>query len=384
MKLGVILGHTKSSQGAVAYNGQTEYVWNGKVCDEIVIAAGKYPSLEVKIEKRDSGGVSGAAKRLKAWGAEMCLELHFNSFTSAAYGCECLVLAGDVTSTIHADLLTDALQKKYGFKERNVTRILPPSYDGDGVLEIKSGGRGYGNLKAAKDAGIKVAILLEPTFLNKKTSESEKIINDQKGYAEMIVKHFANFSGLVGGDTPITGNKATLEELVIALKNHIFHTDLQLIKPYLLAQFLLESGRGTSSLFTDYYNAGGMKFREDAMMLPGTVFATNYSAHDGKDKYAAFGSFNNFLDYYEAFISRSPYVGFEEAAERGGELYLQHIHACGYATDKDYVSKVLGLLQEAKDLLGMQYDPPKEEYSFTDMMNDISVAIKKYLSQKST
>ena len=107
MKLGIVIGHTKRSQGAVAFDGQTEYVWNGKVAEQILISAKKYSGIEVFVERRDVGGLRGAFERLKKLGVQSTIELHFNSFSKAAFGCECLALAGDIESITDADLVTD-------------------------------------------------------------------------------------------------------------------------------------------------------------------------------------------------------------------------------------------------------------------------------------
>lgn len=358
MKLGVIVGHTKKAQGAVAFNGQSEYVWNSKVAEYMqFIAKSKYRNFEVFVEFRDIGGVTGAAQRLAAKGVTHCIELHFNAFTKAAYGCEVLVLADDTLSTTHADLLTDALNKKYAFKERGVSKILGPSFDGDGILVTKSGMNGFGNLVAVKNAGIKVRLLIEPTFMNIKTIESEKIINDQMGYADLIIYHFATYEKIQPLENYADLTKeAELSGLIDALRNYKFESNpiLATIKPYLLAQFLLETGRGNSELFRRHYNAGGMKFRFDALPKDKTsnVKSIHYNAHDGKDTYAGFDNYVGFLEYYANFIKRSPYIGFEAQAKKGGPAYIEHLKKSGYATDPNYVSKVLSLVEEAQELLG--------------------------------
>ncbi len=196
MKLAVIVGHTQKAPGAKSYKGIHEYEWNGKVAQEMKKYASELKAqgghdIEVEVYTRDAGGVSLAAKEAKAWGAEACIELHFNAAEKMAYGCECLVLDGDIESAKHADLLTDKLSKEYGFKERRVTKRLPSSFEGDGVYETVSGNNGHGNLNAVKAAGIPIRLLIEPAFLNTANTEAVKIHDDQVGYARLMVNHFA-------------------------------------------------------------------------------------------------------------------------------------------------------------------------------------------------
>lgn len=349
MKLAIIIGHTKKAQGATSYKGVSEYVWNGKVAQEMKAYAKTLPNIDVEVYTRDAAGVSGAAKLAKAWGADICMELHFNAFSKAAYGCEILVLKGDVESAKHADLLTDLLAKHYGFKERKVTQILQNEFDGDGVYETVSGNAGHGNLASVKAQGIPVRLLIEPCFMNTKNSESEKIHDDQIGYARLLVNYFAG----VRETAPTPGpSLANWSGLVGALKTYNFEK-LNINKDVILCQFILESGRGTSELFTRYYNAAGMKWRDDAAVSGAAPI--NYNASDGADKYAGFNSYVAFLHYYEKFIQRAPYKGYEDKI---GMDYIKHIKNSGYAEDPNYVSKIESLLPEARLLLG-EVDVPK-------------------------
>lgn len=371
MKLAVIVGHTKSAQGANNYKGVSEYVWNGKVA---TLMAANAPSfgIEVKVFYRDVGGVSAAAKAAKAWGANASLELHFNAAGAVAYGCECLVLKGDVVSAKLADKLTDGLAKKYSLRERRITELLPTGYDGDGVYELESGARGYSNLAAVKAAGINVRLLLEPCFMDTKNSESQRIIDDQEGYAKFLLGFFAAEAGVQIPELPSTpvppqnSGGGNLQDLVKAVKDFSFSSTTMLgsIKPYLLAQFMLETARGTSKLFVDHLNPGGLKWR-DGLNVQGAS-QVSYTAHDGLDTYARFETLQAALYYYQAFIGRSVYLGFQGAiAEGGGKAYIEHIKKAGYAEDAKYVEKVLALVPEAITLLGEDatpapVDPPSE------------------------
>lgn len=91
VKLGIIIGHTKASQGAVmaAPYRISEYVFNTEIA---YLAKERAPSnVEVQIFTRDSGGITGAYNRVKAASCDCAIELHFNAFNTKAYGVETLV-----------------------------------------------------------------------------------------------------------------------------------------------------------------------------------------------------------------------------------------------------------------------------------------------------
>ena len=118
------------------------------------------------------------------------------------------------------------------------------------------------------------------------------------------------------------------------------------LKEVTLAQWMLESGRGTSELAKKHYNFGGLKWRPE--MAP---YATkiSYEAHDGKDWYCKFPTIESFINGYWAFINRSPYSGWEENAG-SGEKYINYIGPI-YTPTNGYAKKVLNLVPEAKALL---------------------------------
>lgn len=344
-KLAVCVGHTKNDQGATSFKGVSEYIWNGQVAKFMEELAKALPDFEVKVFWRDGGGVAAAARAAKAWGADSWIELHFNAASGKAEGCECLVLKGDVPSAKHADLLTDLLAAQYGFTERRITRILPDEFDGDGVYEVVSGNNGYGNLLAVKNAGIPIRMLIEPNFLHIASNEAKKIHDDQRGYAKLMVNHFAGLAPEYATDTP----EATMEEFVQALNVHEFKDakELNKVKDVILAQMILETGRGGSELFKLWKNPLGMKARSE-IKTPGWK-PVSYNAHDGRDHYASFESFKASLEYYEAFILRSPYKGFQDVITNLGSLgFLKHIKAAGYAESPLYVEKVSALFEEAR------------------------------------
>jgi N-acetylmuramoyl-L-alanine amidase len=122
-----------------------------------------------------------------------------------------------------------------------------------------------------------------------------------------------------------------------------------------LAQWLLESARGTSELATRYFNFGGLKWRSEMAAGAGgddrgAARPVLYDAHDGRDDYCRFSDPENFIFGYWRFIGRSPYRGYERFGS-DPEGYIQFLKERGYAADPRYVSKVLSLLTDAQDLL---------------------------------
>lgn len=124
-----------------------------------------------------------------------------------------------------------------------------------------------------------------------------------------------------------------------------------------LAQWILESGRGTSALAQQHANFGGLKWREE---MEGYATPVTYGAHDGVDTYCAFTNVQAFIQGYWRFIGRSVYAGWE-AFSNDPFGYIGFLKARGYAADAAYPAKVLALLPEAEALLGEEQSQRVEE-----------------------
>ena len=145
---GFIVPHTKRAGGAVSREkGINEYEYGLKLVKLL-----KWPW-----DTRDKGGVFGAASRLRKKGVNATIEPHKNAFNGKAHGFELLVMKGDDLSGEVARHICEAFQEKYPNRKLR--------YD-NGIKWSKPGDRGYGNLKAAKDAGIDVVILSESFFID--------------------------------------------------------------------------------------------------------------------------------------------------------------------------------------------------------------------------
>lgn len=120
------------------------------------------------------------------------------------------------------------------------------------------------------------------------------------------------------------------------------------LKPVSLAQWILESGRGTSALATKHLNFAGLKWRSEML---GFATPVEFEAHDGLDFYCKFASLDAFIVGYWKFLSRSPYDGWEERAADGPEAFIRFIGPIYNPAGGAYVAQILALIAEATDRL---------------------------------
>lgn len=123
-----------------------------------------------------------------------------------------------------------------------------------------------------------------------------------------------------------------------------------------LAQWILESGRGTSPLSAIHNNFAGLRWREE---MNGFATPIIYDAHDGTGEYCAFASPEAFIPGYWHFIGRSVYTGWQAFSDDPAG-YIAFLKSRGYSVAPDYVAKVLKLLPEAEALIGEPADPAAE------------------------
>ena len=142
-----------------------------------------------------------------------------------------------------------------------------------------------------------------------------------------------------------TGRYSTqFVELIEALQKSDQNPEL---KEIVLAQWILESARGKSSLAKLHYNFGGLKWRDEMKVYAMPVL---YGAHDGETRYCKFKSASSFVRGYWHFINRYPYKGWRKF-ESNPEEFLRFIVLSGYCPDNGYVDNVLNLRGEARLLL---------------------------------
>lgn len=115
--------------------------------------------------------------------------------------------------------------------------------------------------------------------------------------------------------------------------------------PYVLSQWALESGWGSSTLSRRYKNFAGMKWRD---VLSPWAEPVSYAAHDGRTKYCSFKTYEDFIAaFFARFDQIDLYDGWHAAAEKGGEAFIRHIGPTWVGIDEkhgaEYIKKILGI-----------------------------------------
>lgn len=174
-KFAIIVGHSVSAKGASTYKrGVYEYDFNYEVA-YLIKSSLCSMGYECEVFLRNGTNMDGVADNVEDYGANVTVELHLNSFSKVALGCEVLAELSDKDSIELGDWISDEIQRVYGIKQR----------DGNGVKEVKYKDRGEYNLRVFENSRF-TSILVEPCFANFRTSESEKIIESPKKYASML------------------------------------------------------------------------------------------------------------------------------------------------------------------------------------------------------
>lgn len=120
------------------------------------------------------------------------------------------------------------------------------------------------------------------------------------------------------------------------------------LKRATLAQWMLESGRGSSKLAKKHFNFAGMKFRA---RMAGICEGIDYRGGDGDlTTYCKFSGVEKFVEGYWHFIASGPYDGWQDFGNDSAG-YIRHLFKHSYAADPDYIRKVLALFEEADQLL---------------------------------
>ena len=129
--------------------------------------------------------------------------------------------------------------------------------------------------------------------------------------------------------------------------------DAPMLRSASLAQWILESGRGSSDLAQQHLNFAGLKFRDRMTASHGFIppaVAVDYQAHDGHDTYCKFQSVEHFISGYWHFINSGPYPEWKVFAD-DPVGYVGYLKLKGYAGDPIYVTKVGQLIPQAASAL---------------------------------
>lgn len=181
MKICLMPGHAPGKPGAeLATGGMSEYEFARSYIAEVAEEL-KAMGYEVcRTERTVAGGVtpSYSARAANSTGAELTVELHFNSATPAAEGAECLYYAPSATSAAVAKAWLDRWCELSGYRNRGV---LPCCAD-DTWAALHRLPRhttnGWGAFKNSKS----VFLMAEP-FFGSNDHESMKAVSLQRrGY----------------------------------------------------------------------------------------------------------------------------------------------------------------------------------------------------------
>jgi len=113
-----------------------------------------------------------------------------------------------------------------------------------------------------------------------------------------------------------------------------------------VAQFILESGRGSSELAREFNNFAGMKWRPE---MEGYATRVLVDAPSETAYFCSFGDVEEFVKGYWRFLDRPPYDGWEEHATDPFE-FIDFI-AETWAADPAYAEKLKDLIGEAEQLI---------------------------------
>lgn len=139
------------------------------------------------------------------------------------------------------------------------------------------------------------------------------------------------------------------------------------LKVIQLAQAILESGRGKSDLFKLHGNPYGMKYRREMAQIADQVIYTDSAG--ATDLYCEFDTLDEAVKGYWVFIDRLVYSGWR-TSNSTPEDYIRFIAYAGYIggpfdgsgadrkRKEEYVEKILKLVPEAENLLGVVAPPP--------------------------
>ena len=147
------------------------------------------------------------------------------------------------------------------------------------------------------------------------------------------------------------------------------------LKEVTLAQWLLESARASSKLAVEAKNFSGLKWREE-MRGFATPIDIKVPSEPVSVEFCQFKDVDAFLLGYWKFLTRSPYKGLA-ANTNTPENFIGFLQREGFSSDIGYITKVLKLLPEARNLLatasGIIMPPPPENLQVTGFPKEVEV-----------
>lgn len=171
----LIVGHEKKAPGAEFNNPKfkSEYDYNTAIAEKIksYVNAGAYSGINLKVIFRDGIGINGAYQMAKTFGADACIELHFNAFNEKASGSETL-------STI--DTVDQKLSK---LVHTEICKAFDRKGESRGVKVLSRGDRGGGNIYSMPGSA---NCLVEP-FFGDNATEAKLAVERFDTYAKALL-----------------------------------------------------------------------------------------------------------------------------------------------------------------------------------------------------
>ena len=116
----------------------------------------------------------------------------------------------------------------------------------------------------------------------------------------------------------------------------------QALQQATLAQWLLESGRGTSKLAKEGNNFAGLKWRSPDMNGFATPLNIKVPSEPNFVEFCKFDGVEAFIVGYWKFLTRSPYKALADNTDSPAK-FIGFLKSKGFAADPNYINKVLDL-----------------------------------------
>lgn len=179
-KIGLLVGHNASSQGAYNYLGESEFSFGNRIFNKALKRLEDEAIAAIKLQ-RPSGSYTHQVNSVRRKAVELDLQIilssHFNAASSSsATGCETLVR--DTQSPIDNKIgfyFAEQIHKRFGIVKRG----------DNGVKTLYKGHNGFGMVDGLYSDGI-YCIILEPCFATNRET-SKRIFEHEDEYVDIIV-----------------------------------------------------------------------------------------------------------------------------------------------------------------------------------------------------
>lgn len=280
------------------------------------------------------------ARGAKAKGWDMLISLHTNAAGGKATGVEIWDSTNPKEKSIDlCNSLCSAMAKAIGTNNR-----------GTKYKKSKSGSNFYGILRHGLG---KKNFIIEHVF-HDNFQDAKKYVNNLKETAEATTNVLASYYGLSKQPMPVEDITPadTEQDFIQAVWADIKNTKLRILPSVTIAQAILESAWGKSELAMLAKNLFGIKAGKD---WAGQTYAKMTNEQDSNgNTYRIKADFRKYKSYKESvldhdnfFVStewrKKNYAPVLEAKEY--KTQCQALQACGYATDKQYASKLISIIE---------------------------------------